>query len=78
MTDPVCLSEVPRKFLDRRKWNSLRRSAPQKMIALTYINAPTLTKQIQVISFGTAVARGLRLSAAIGPAGRCCNNAAHF
>jgi hypothetical protein len=40
MSHSVSLSEVPGRFLNRREWNSLRRRAPQKLIALTYINAP--------------------------------------
>ncbi len=39
MTHSIALSEVPGKFLDRRKWNRLRKSAPQEITALTYINA---------------------------------------
>lgn len=40
MSNPICLSKVPSKFLDQRKWKSLRRSASKEIIALTCINAP--------------------------------------
>ena len=40
MTHQVSLSEVPGRFLDEGNWNSLRKSASQELIALTYINAP--------------------------------------
>lgn len=40
MSHSVCLSEVPGRFLDQRKWKSLRKSASKEIIALTYINAP--------------------------------------
>jgi hypothetical protein len=40
MSRSVCLSEVPGRFLDQRKWKSLRKSAPKEIIALSYINAP--------------------------------------
>jgi hypothetical protein len=40
MTNQVSLSEVPGRFLDEGNWNSLRKSASQELIALTYINAP--------------------------------------
>ena len=36
----VNLSEVPGKFLDQRKWKSLRKAASRELIALAYINAP--------------------------------------
>jgi hypothetical protein len=39
MTNQVSLSEVPGRFLDEGNWSSLRKSASQELIALTYINA---------------------------------------
>jgi len=40
MSEPVDLSEVPGRFLNRKSWNLLRKSSSQEIIALSYINAP--------------------------------------
>ena len=40
MSEPISLSEVPGKLLNRRKWNALRKFASKEIIALSYINAP--------------------------------------
>ena len=69
MSEPISLSEVPGKLLNRRKWNALRKFASKELIALSYINPPTLMKRIQVASFGTGVVRALKQSIATGLAG---------
>jgi len=40
MSEPINLSNVPRKFLNRTTWAKLRAFAPNDLLALVYINAP--------------------------------------
>jgi hypothetical protein len=40
MSEPVDLSDVPRRFLDPRAWATLRSFAPNDLFALIYINEP--------------------------------------
>jgi hypothetical protein len=40
MPTPIKLSEVPKHFLDKKLWKSVRKYAASDIIALTYLNAP--------------------------------------
>ena len=40
MSQSVSLRDVPRRFLDERRWRALRKFTSQELIALTYLNAP--------------------------------------
>jgi hypothetical protein len=40
MSEPVNLSDVPRRFLNATAWAELRAFAPNDLIALVYMNAP--------------------------------------
>jgi hypothetical protein len=40
MSEPINLSDVPRRFLNRTTWAKLRAFAPNDLLALVYINAP--------------------------------------
>ena len=40
MSEPVSLSDVPRRFLDATAWAKLREFAPNDLLALVYMNAP--------------------------------------
>ena len=40
MSEPINLSDVPRRFLKRTMWVKLRAFAPNDLLALVYINAP--------------------------------------
>jgi len=43
MSQSVSLRDVPRRFLDERRWRALRKFTSQELIALTYLNAPYLS-----------------------------------
>jgi hypothetical protein len=40
MSEPINLSDVPRRFLNRTTWAKLRAFAPNDLLALVYMNAP--------------------------------------
>jgi hypothetical protein len=40
MSEPVSLSDVPRRFLNPTAWAKLRAFAPNDLLALVYMNAP--------------------------------------
>ena len=40
MSEPVNLSDMPRRFLNATAWAELRAFAPNDLIALVYMNAP--------------------------------------
>ena len=40
MSEPLSLSDVPRRFLNPTAWAKLRAFAPNDLLALVYMNAP--------------------------------------
>jgi hypothetical protein len=77
MTEPVKLSNVPKKFLDAGNWASLRKFASQDIIALCYINAPYPDDEDPSSFFWNRRIRPTKQSDATRLADLCSESAVH-